>query len=147
MKRIIYFSFVLFISFSAAIFSSDGAKKRGNLIVKFNGLNSSEGSVIIALCNSDENYKNHKSPFIGKSVSIDKNTAIIEFDDLPFGEYAIKAFHDEDANNDLNTNFLGIPVEDYGLSNNARGIFGPPSWEDTKFILSKDVKTVEIVIK
>ena len=147
MKRIIYFSFILFISLSAAIFSSDGAKKRGNLIVKFNGLNSSEGNVIIALCNSDENYKNHKSPFIGKSVSIDKNTAIIEFDDLPFGEYAIKAFHDEDANNDLNTNILGIPVEDYGFSNNARGMFGPPSWEDAKFVLSNDVKTIEIVIK
>lgn len=146
MKRIIYFSFILLFTFSVSIFSSDGAKKRGTLVVKFNGMSSDDGKVIIALCNSDANYKDHKSPFIGKSISINKNTAIIEFEDLPFGEYAIKAFHDEDSNDDLNTNILGIPVEDYGFSNNASGLFGPPSWEDAKFRFSDNNKIVEIVI-
>lgn len=110
-------------------------------------MSSNNGNVVVALCNSDANYKNHRSPFIGKSVTIDNNTAIIEFEDLPFGEYAIKAFHDEDANNDLNTNILGIPIEDYGFSNNARGVFGPPSWENAKFELTANSKMVEIVIK
>lgn len=147
MKRIIYFSFILFFSLSISIFSSDGPKKRASLIVKFKGMSSNNGNVVVALCNSDANYKNHRSPFIGKSVTIDNNTAIIEFEDLPFGEYAIKAFHDEDANNDLNTNILGIPIEDYGFSNNARGVFGPPSWENAKFELTENSKMVEIVIK
>jgi uncharacterized protein (DUF2141 family) len=139
--------FVLSFILSSSIYSSDGAKKKGTLIVKFNGMSSNDGKVIIALCNSDANYKDHKSPYIGKSISIDNKTAIIEFEDLPFGEYAIKAFHDEDANNDLNTNLLGIPVEDYGFSNNARSIFGPPSWQDAKFVLNDDDKVVEIEIK
>ncbi len=147
MKRIIYFLFVLAFIFSSSIFPSDGAKKRGSLIVKFNGMSSNNGKVIIALCNSDANYKDHKSPFIGKSISIDKNTAIVEFEDLPSGEYAIKAFHDEDSNDDLNTNIFGIPVEDYGFSNNARSMFGPPSWQDAKFVLNDDGKVVEIEIK
>lgn len=147
MKRIIYFSFILLFTFSVSIFSSDGAKKRGTLVVKFNGMSSDDGKVIIALCNSDANYKDHKSPFIGKSISINKNNAIIEFEDLPFGEYAIKAFHDEDANDDLNTNILGIPIEDYGFSNNARGMFGPPSWENAKFELNDNDKVIEIEIK
>jgi uncharacterized protein (DUF2141 family) len=110
-------------------------------------MSSDDGKVIIALCNSDANYKDHKSPFIGKSISINKNNAIIEFEDLPFGEYAIKAFHDEDANDDLNTNILGIPIEDYGFSNNARGMFGPPSWENAKFELNDNDKVIEIEIK
>ncbi len=147
MKRIIYLLFLLSFITSSSIFPSDEAKKRGNLIVKFKGINSDKGNIVIALCNSDENYEDHKSPFIGKSVPVDNNTAIIEFDYLPYGEYAIKAFHDEDANADLNTNFLGIPIEDYGFSNNARGIFGPPSWEDAKFEFSNDKKLIEIVIK
>jgi len=146
-KRIIYFSFILLFTFSISIFSSDGAKRRGTLVVKFNGMSSDDGKVIIALCNSDANYKDHKSPFIGKSISINRNTATIEFENLPFGEYAIKAFHDADANNDLNTNILGIPVEDYGFSNNARSLFGPPSWQDAKFLLKDDGKVVEIEIK
>ena len=110
-------------------------------------MSSNNGNVKIALCNSDENYKDHKFPFIGKSIAINKNIAIVEFDDLPFGDYAIKAFHDEDSNDDLNTNILGIPVEDYGFSNNARGMFGPPSWEDAKFKFNVETKTIEIEIK
>jgi uncharacterized protein (DUF2141 family) len=146
-KRIIYFLVILFFGFSISIFSSDGTKKRGSLVVKFNEISSSNGNVIIALCNSEANYTDHKSPFIGKSIPIDKNTATVIFNDLLFGEYAIKAFHDEDANEDLNTNILGIPVEDYGFSNNARGLFGPPSWEDAKFRFGDDSIIVEIVIK
>lgn len=147
MKRIIYILFVFLFIFSSSIFSSDGAKKRSSLVVKFNGMSTNEGQLVIALCNSDANYKDHKSPFIGKSISINKNTAIVEFEDLPLGEYAIKAFHDEDSNDDLNTNIFGIPVEDYGFSNNARSMFGPPSWQDAKFVLNDDGKVVEIEIK
>lgn len=147
MKHIIYFSFILLFTFSVYILPSDGAKNRGTLVVKFNGMSSNDGKVVIALCNSNANYKDHKSPFIGKSISISKNTAIVEFEDLPFGEYAIKAFHDEDSNDDLNTNIFGIPVEDYGFSNNARSMFGPPSWQDAKFLLKDDGKVIEIEIK
>ena len=147
MKRFFYLILIFVIGIFINLYPSDGPKKKRTLIVKFNGMISSNGNVKVALCNSDENYKNHKEPFIGKSVPINKNNAIIEFDDLPIGEYAIKAFHDEDANDDLNTNILGIPIEDYGFSNNARGMFGPPSWEDAKFILNDETKIVEIEIK
>lgn len=147
MKHFFYLILVFVIGIFINLYPSDGPKKKGTLIVKFNGMNSNNGNVKIALCNSDENYKNHKAPFIGKSIPINKNIALIEFDDLPIGEYAIKAFHDEDANADLNTNILGIPTEDYGFSNNARGMFGPPSWEDAKFKLSDETKIVEIEIK
>lgn len=147
MKQFFYSLIIIIVSFSVTTLASDAPKKKGTLIVKFTGMNSNNGNVKIALCNSDENYKDHKSPFIGKSIPVDKNTAIIEFDDLPFGDYAIKAFHDEDANDDLNTNILGIPTEDYGFSNNARGIFGPPSWEDAKFKFSSENKVLEILIK
>ena len=146
MKRIIYYLFLFIFSISTFSATSDGVKNKGKLIVKFEGMNSNFGNVKIALCNSSENYKDHKSPFIGKTVSIDKNIAVIEIDDLPFGEYAIKAFHDEDANDDLNTNILGIPSEDYGFSNNARGLFGPPSWEEAKFKLDDETKLVKIKI-
>lgn len=147
MKRIIYFSIIIFFSISIFILPSDGAKKKGKLVVRFNGMNSNNGNVKIALCNSDLNYMDHRSPFIGKTIAIKNNNALIEFEDLPFGDYAIKAFHDEDSNDDLNTNILGIPIEDYGFSNNARGMFGPPSWEDAKFNFNSETKIIEIEIK
>ena len=33
----------------------------------------------------------------------------------------------------MDTNFLGMPKEGYGVSNNARNRFGPPSFKDAKF--------------
>ena len=38
-------------------------------------------------------------------------------------------------NEKLETNFIGIPEEEYGFSNNARGTFGPPSFESASFTL------------
>ena len=38
----------------------------------------------------------------------------------------------------MDTNFFGIPKEDYGCSNNAKNFLGPPKYEDAKFMLSEN---------
>ena len=58
--------------------------------------------------------------------------------DLPTGTYAIGVFHDVNGNNSLDTNFLGIPKEQYGFGNDATGSFGPPSFNDAAITVSKD---------
>jgi uncharacterized protein (DUF2141 family) len=45
----------------------------------------------------------------------------------------VKSFHDRDANGKMNFNPLGMPLEPYGFSNNARAPFGPPSWRRAAF--------------
>ena len=55
--------------------------------------------------------------------------AAIPLGDLAPGRYALFAMHDENANGDLDRNFLGIPTERYGFSNGARGTVGPPSFD------------------
>ena len=67
-------------------------------------------------------------------------------DSLDYGEYAIRVFHDENKNGELDTDFLGIPDEDYGYSNDASGFFGPPSWEKAKFYFDKPEMTITINI-
>ena len=51
------------------------------------------------------------------------------FSDLPSGRFAIAVFHDENGNDSLDTNLLGIPKEGYAFSENARGFAGPPSFD------------------
>ena len=58
--------------------------------------------------------------------------------DLPTGAYAIGVFHDVNGNNSLDTNFLGIPKEQYGFGNDATGSFGPPSFDEAAITVSKD---------
>lgn len=135
-----YFVIVLLFSFIA--YAGDNQKVK--LTVKIKGLKNNQGTVKIALCNSPENYKDNRSPFKAAIIEIKNNEAVTTFDDLVAGSYAVKAFHDANNNDDFDTNFLGIPKEDYGFSNNARGLFGPPSWDAAKFYLNKIDQLIEI---
>ncbi len=66
---------------------------------------------------------------------------------MPYGRYSIKAFHDENNNSKLDTNFLGMPTERYGFSNNARGRFGPPSFAEAAVTLNSPQITIAIEVK
>ena len=55
--------------------------------------------------------------------------------ELPPGTYAIGIFHDVNLNNKMDNNFLGIPKEQYGFSNNARAFLRPPAFEAAAFEL------------
>ena len=68
-----------------------------------------------------------------KYVTIKEGKAFAEFDNLPFGEYGVSAYHDENKNEELDANWIGIPKEGVGASNNAKGKMGPPKYEDAKF--------------
>ncbi len=118
-------SSVIFVPVRAQTFPATG---QGTLTVTVSGLSSDRGTVKIALSNSRENYYDYPSPYRGASAPILGGIAVWTFEGLPYGEYAVKVFHDENGNDRLDTNLLGIPREDYGFSNDARGIFGVPSW-------------------
>ncbi len=57
--------------------------------------------------------------------------------------YAVSIYQDLNENDNLDSNFFGIPTEPYGFSNNARGTFGPPTYEQCKFALDNN-KSVTI---
>ncbi len=66
------------------------------------------------------------------------DTVTVRFDGLSSGRKSVRLFHDENGNGTLDTNFLGIPREGYGFSNNPRSRFGEPSLEDRLFELRAD---------
>ena len=60
------------------------------------------------------------------------------------GLYAMAIYHDRNANRDFDKTGLGLPAEPWGLSNNPRGLFGPPPIEKALFEVTEDGATVEI---
>ena len=60
---------------------------------------------------------------------------VIVFDRVPAGEFAVAAYHDENSNGKLDTGAFGRPTEGYGFSRDAKGNFGPPSFEDARLTL------------
>ena len=57
---------------------------------------------------------------------------------MKFHGYAIRYFHDENNNDELDTNFIGIPKEGFGFSNDAFGKFGPKKFKEWLFEVSGD---------
>lgn len=62
----------------------------------------------------------------------------IAFLGLPVGRYALRMFADENGNGKLDTNLLGLPIERYGFSNDARGTMGPPGFDAAAFRVDGD---------
>ena len=56
---------------------------------------------------------------------------------LPHGEYAITFFVDSNGNFKMDKNFLGIPKEQYGFSNNVMCIMSVPSFDQAKFTITE----------
>jgi len=82
-------------------------------------------------------------PVGSATVRADTARPICVFRGIPAGTYGLSAFHDKNGNGKLDTNFLGMPTEDYCASNNARGFMGPPSFEDSKFTYRGGTKRLE----
>ena len=113
-----------------------------DITVKINNLDNSKGKVLVAIYDSKDSFLNKR--FKGTMSKINDNTCEVTFKNIPEGVYAISLFHDENDNNKMDSNFLGIPKEDYGCSNNATGFMGPPKWEDAKFEL-KDKSIIQTI--
>jgi len=67
------------------------------------------------------------------AIKVRKTQASCDFEDIPPGTYAIVVIHDENVNGKLDTNLLGIPTEGYGFSNDAKVLFGTPSYSAASF--------------
>jgi len=65
----------------------------------------------------------------------------------PPGTYAIAVFHDENDNHHFDTNFLGLPVEGYGFSNNAAISMGPPAFGSVRFTAHQGDNAVPIRLR
>lgn len=57
----------------------------------------------------------------------------IQIEEKEEGAYAFVILHDENKNGKADTNWIGLPKEGVAVSNNAKGSFGPPDYEDAKF--------------
>lgn len=140
MKKIFLIATLIF----SGIFSAQEQEDTTfSLTVNISGLASNEGILMIGLYNKKEDFL--KKQFKGDLVKIENKKSVVIFKNLPKGEYAVSFVHDENNNKKMDTNFLGIPKEDYGCSNNATGFMGPPKYEDAKFQLS-DNKVINIEI-
>ena len=65
---------------------------------------------------------------------------------LTKGKYAVAIFYDKNSDKVCNRNFMGIPTEKYGFSNDIKPVLSAPSFEDTQIVLDQN-KTLHIKLQ
>jgi uncharacterized protein (DUF2141 family) len=130
----------------ALLAAAAGAGGTGTITVVATGAASERGTVLIQLANSAADYGSDTGGFRSAEIKPAGGGGGAPFENVPYGDYAVKVFHDENDNKKLDIGLRG-PKERYGFSNGARGLFGPPSFADAKVALTTPELQLEIALK
>ena len=114
------------------------AQSSADLTVQISNIEHNSGLVQLGLYNDASMF-----PEVGKTYRMVRlktsgNKKLYTFKNLPIGRYALAIYHDENANNQCDTNFFGIPKEAYAFSNGIRPRFSAPSFKSCSFMLNAD---------
>jgi uncharacterized protein (DUF2141 family) len=116
----------------------DLKKETHSVTVEINNIRSDEGKVYFALYDSESNFNSKNAVKSLEAVIINGSLQVI-FEDLEPKTYAVICFHDANSNGKMDFEENGMPLEDYGMTNNVMN-FGPPQFDDAKFeLINKDL--------
>lgn len=133
------------VSLAVLSFSFGKVLGQSKIMASISNFRNDNGVCRACLFNNAVSFDKLNKPFNCVSVTIKMKTALVVFSDVPPGSYAIMVFHDKNNNNKIDRNFLGIPTEGYGASNNKLPLAASPNFEDNKFII-KDSKPASLNI-
>ena len=122
----------------------------GKIKLMMAGFKNTNGTVKTVLVNTKEDFLKEAGQEGGtaatENISADLKAGHT-FENVAYGTYAIKVYHDANGNNKLDKNMLGIPKEAYGFSNNARGKMGLPAYESVTFEFNSPEQVIQIDVK
>lgn len=120
---------------------------QSDLTLTITGIRNAKGTVRIAVFNNAKGFPSeNEKAFKTFSVKSSSGNITTTIKDLPFGNYAIIAFHDENDNNKFDTNFIGLPIEGNGTSNSTGKGMSKPKYENAVFSFSEKTKAVSVRI-
>ena len=138
---------VLFFAIAAALVFVAGPASAARIIVTIDGLHSAQGNVFVGLYASPAKFLQGNQSDATKKVKATTGPITVAFDNLKPGTYAVGAFHDENGDDHMDTNFLGLPVEGYALSNGVRVVLSKPTFQQASFTVGNGDKPVALHIR
>jgi uncharacterized protein (DUF2141 family) len=127
---------------TVAILASIPAQS-ATLIIRAEGVTSSEGMVYAGIC--DTSFEEATCPYKDRAPA-KPGTVEMRVRNVKPGSYAVAVFHDTTQNGKLDRDFIGLPSEPYGFSNDqARR--GPPSFKGAVIDVRDPVTTIVVQIR
>ena len=120
---------------------------QGDLVIHARGFAHERGQAIANLFREGQGV--FGKPAARVAAAVHQSRAEMIFPRLPYGTYAVIVFHDENGNNEVDHNVLGLPAEPLGFSNGfSLSLFsGKPSFEKLRFAFTPGAKPLEITVK
>ncbi|MCE2613827.1 DUF2141 domain-containing protein [Flavobacteriaceae bacterium D16] len=117
-----------------------GFSQQNTLTVQVVGVSSDSGTIMIGVYNKADGFLKEGHAIMGVRAKATSGITELHIKDLPEGQYALAIYHDKNDNEELDTNWLGIPKEPIGFSNSKMKAFGPPGFEDCAFLFNTDTQ-------
>lgn len=124
-----------------------GPASAARIVVTIDGLHSAQGNVFVGLYASPAKFLHGNQCDAQRKVRASTGPITVVFDNLRPGTYAVGAFHDENANDHLDTNFVGLPIEGYALSNGVRAVMSKPTFQQAAFTVGDQGAQVALRIR
>lgn len=128
------------------LLSAATAGHAADLTVNITDLRAATGIVKVTLVDSAAGW-NEEAPRVaaGGARPVD-GAATIAFPGLAPGDYAVMVMHDENDNGTLDKNFIGMPTEGYGFSNNP-DVMRRATFEEARFTVGAQDHAVTIRLR
>lgn len=119
-----------------------------SVIIKVSGIEKSEGMLNIGLYRTAQEFLIQDKAVTQKIVPIrnENGEMKVEISDLSEGKYALAIMQDVNGNGKMDYNFLGVPIEPYGFSNNPNTRYRKPLFRECEFSISGN-NTANVEIK
>lgn len=118
-----------------------------SLAIRVKGLKNQSSSLYVAVFDSAKGFPKPEHSRETTTVPITEDTADFSLSLPDSATTGIAVFQDLNGDGKLTKNSFGLPIEPYGFSNNARSVFGPPSFSQAAFLVSEKMPLMEIRVR
>lgn len=118
-----------------------------DLEVRVEGVAAPLGRVGCSLFGSDAGFPMDNSRAQQQWQPARADGVVCRFEGLPPGRYAVSIGHDRNGNQRVDTNLLGLPTEQWGVSNNVRPRLRAPRFEEAVFTIPADAAAWAVTIR
>ena len=121
---------VLLLGGAVAVSAQEASRQVNEIRFRITDVRGSEGRMACGIY-SQKGWLKEGQPGAGGHIRDGESVCV--FRNVPPGRYGVAAYHDENGNRKLDTNFMRVPKEGICASNDARGVFGPPRFKRASF--------------
>lgn len=113
------------------------AQEKPQVSIKIQNIKQAKGNMRVAFYKKGSAFPKEGSITYAKEVKVNQaGEMIIDFTDIPYGEYAIAVFQDKNQNKKIDKNLVGYPTEPFGFSKNFKPKFSEPKFSDCNVVIS-----------